>query len=98
MQVRYENAELQKMYEDPSYRSKRWNRDIIKAYRKVMQWIIDADHETDLYALKSLRYEKLKADRVGQRSLRLNDQFRLIVKLETQQSRIVFIVEIVDYH
>lgn len=64
-----------------------------------MQVLVAARDERDLYALKSLHFEKLKGGRSGQHSIRLNEQWRLIVTLEeTDQGRIVNIVEIVDYH
>jgi proteic killer suppression protein len=59
---------------------------------------VAAADERDLYGLKSLHYEKLKGDRSHQRSLRLNQQFRLIVELERHNGKTVAIIEIVDYH
>ena len=41
--------------------------------------------EQDLRSLKSLRYEKLKGARFGQHSLRLNKQWRLILRPEQNQ-------------
>ena len=64
-----------------------------------MAWIRSADDERDLYQLKSLHYEKLKGDRSHQRSMRLNDQFRLIVELEQNgPEKVVVVVAIEDYH
>lgn len=49
--------------------------------------------------MKSLHYEKLKGDRDGQRSMRLNDQWRLILRLqEDDAGKLVVIVSIADYH
>jgi len=98
MNIRYEDADLQRMYEVADYRSKRWQKDIIRSFRKVVQWIMEADSESDLYAFKSLHYEKLKGNRVGQRSVRLNDQFRLILRIENNGIKAVVVIEIVDYH
>jgi proteic killer suppression protein len=76
-----------------------WAVGIVKAFRKRMQMIRAAVDERDFYALKSLHFEKLKEPRKGQHSMRLNDQYRLIVKLvETTQGKIVQIIEITDYH
>lgn len=61
--------------------------------------IVSARDERDLYRMASLHFEKLEGDREGQHSVRLNDQWRLVVTLEeTDQGRTVNIVEIVDYH
>jgi proteic killer suppression protein len=49
--------------------------------------------------MRSLHFEKLQGDRIGQHSLRLNKQWRLIVKLETTNiGRQLVVIEIVDYH
>jgi proteic killer suppression protein len=72
---------------------------VVRGFRKVMQAIRAADDERDLYALKGLRFEKPKGDRLGQCSLRLNDQWRLIVELQgTAPLNITGVIEIVDYH
>ncbi len=61
--------------------------------------IIDAAvDERDLYAQKGLRFKKLKGKR-GQRSLGLNDQWRLIVTVdEDNQGNYLTIIDIEDYH
>lgn len=64
-----------------------------------MQMIRGARDERDFYALKSLHFEKLKGDREGQYSIRLNQQWRLILEIEKRSnSSTVVIVSIVDYH
>jgi toxin HigB-1 len=100
MQVRHLDRRLERMETDPAY-DIGYGRAVVKGFRKAMAWIRDADDERDLYAMKSLRFEKLKGDRAHQRSLRLNDQFRLIVQLEPSPSRpgaTIVVVSIEDYH
>ena len=49
--------------------------------------------------MRSLNLEKLKGDRTGQYSIRLNDQFRLILTFRTEDDgRVVVVLELVDYH
>ena len=52
-----------------------------------------------LRAIKSYRFEKLKGDRQGDYSIRLNDQFRLTFPIEEEDggNRLV-ILDIEDYH
>lgn len=70
-----------------------------RAFRKVMRWRRDAVDERDFYALKSLHYEKLHGARSHQRSMRINDQWRLILELEGKdQAKVVVIVGVEDYH
>jgi proteic killer suppression protein len=98
MQVRYRDARLQRLEVDPSYDAG-FGRPVVRGFRKVIGWIRGADDERDLYALKSLHYEKLKGDRKHQRSMRLNDQFRLILELEqTAAQKTVVVIAIEDYH
>ena len=58
-----------------------------------------AEDERDLRALRSLHLEQLKGDRAGTSSIRLNKQFRLILKFATDNDgRVVIVIEMVDYH
>jgi proteic killer suppression protein len=95
--VRFADQKLERLYIDGGYMHG-LGANVVKAYRKVVQAIVAAADERDLYGLKSLHYEKLKGDRSHQRSLRLNQQFRLIVELERHNGKTVAIIEIVDYH
>ena len=68
---------------------------------EVMAIIAAAKSEQDLYANKGLRFEKLsgKRGKQGQRSLRLNRQWRLVVILEKDtEGKYVLIIDIEDYH
>lgn len=72
---------------------------VIKAFRVRMQVIRGAKDERDFYAFKSFRYEKLKGKRSHQYSMRLNDQFRLILEYEgSGPDKTVLVVSIDDYH
>lgn len=98
MRVEYSNDELRRLAGDAAFAPRKWSRDVVKAYRKTIQRILAATDERDLYALRGLRLEQLRGDRSGQHSMRLNDQFRLIVTFKTDGDRITVIVELVDYH
>lgn len=98
MRIEYHDEVLRRLAEDAGFAPKGWNRDVITSYRKKIQIIRAAKDERDLYALRGLRLERLKADREGQSSIRLNDQFRLILTFATDEDRVVVILEIVDYH
>lgn len=99
MRILFEDDELRRMAEDASYTPKRWGSNIVKAYRKKIQILAHAVDERDLRALRSLHLEQLKGDRAGTFSIRLNKQFRLILKFATDSDgRVVIIIEMVDYH
>jgi proteic killer suppression protein len=94
------DKKLQQLYSDEHCTTK-LGRNVVRAFRKVVGLIGYARNEQDLYHTKSLHYEKLKGNRSHQRSLRLNDQMRLIVevaKRKGESESAVFIVSIEDYH
>jgi len=98
MKIRYEDAKLERLANDPTF-SNGLSDALVKAYRKRIQQINDAQDERDFYKWPSLHYEKLKGDRQGQRSMRLNKQWRLILRVEQDEDGLyTAIVEIVDYH
>jgi proteic killer suppression protein len=99
MEVRFAEQSLQRLESDASFNGG-FGQEIVKAFRKRMQMIRAARDERDFYALKSLHFEKLKGDRQGQYSMRLNQQWRLILEFERQEgsSATVVIISIVDYH
>jgi proteic killer suppression protein len=49
----------------------------------------------DLQEIRGNRFEKLKGDRKGQYSIRINDQYRICFSWENENA---LDVEIVDYH
>src|SRR6266487_5894320 len=57
-----------------------------RGFRKVMQCIRAAHDERDFYGMRSLRFEKLKGSRSHQCSMRINDQWRLIIELREDKN------------
>ena len=89
--------ELTDMYTNKRYGG-RYSQAIVRAFRKCMQVIDNAVDERDLYAMKSLHFEKLQG-REPERSMRLNRQWRLIVELDESEARKkVRVKGIEDYH
>ena len=71
----------------------------VKAFRKRMQYLRAVTDERAIYELKSLRFEKLKGNRSHQHSIRLNDQWRLILEFDGEApNKKIVIVAIDDYH
>jgi proteic killer suppression protein len=98
MDVAFKDQSLDQLETDASF-SAGFGDAVVKAYRKRMQQIRAASDERTFYAFRSLRFEKLKGDREGQFSMRLNDQWRLIIELHGEApKKTVYVVEIVDYH
>jgi toxin HigB-1 len=99
LQVEFGTDELRRLFEDTSFAPPGLGADLVKAYRKRVQMLIAAADERDLYAMKSLHYEKLKGKRAHQRSIKLNDQWRLVMRTESgDDGRVIILIEIIDYH
>ena len=95
---RFKDARLERLESDARYTAG-FGPAVVSAFRKRMQMIRDAKDERDFYALKSLHFERLKGDRVAQHSMRLNDQWRLILEFEEEgATKTVVVVAIEDYH
>jgi toxin HigB-1 len=91
--------ELRAMDADETYVARRFDKVLHRAFRRVMGLIRAADDQRDLRAFTGLRLEKLAGNRKGQHSMRLNDQFRLIVRfVQDPQGQSIVVIEIVDYH
>lgn len=98
MDVEFEDDDLDRLEIDPSF-SAGFAPEVVRGFRKVMQLIRAAADSRDFAAMRSLNWEKLKGDRAGQYSLRLNKQWRLIVRMKSAEgSRTVVVIEIIDYH
>lgn len=98
MDAEFTDELLKRLYEDPKF-SGGFSDAVVKAFRKRMQTILAAADERDFYALKSLHCEQLKGKLHGQHSIRLNDQYRLLLRISASGGKKkVVIVAIVDYH
>jgi toxin HigB-1 len=72
---------------------------VIRRFLFVMDIIVEAQDKRVFYSSKGFQTEKLRGDRNGQFSIRLNKQFRLCFEIhKDQDGNIVYILEIVDYH
>ena len=98
MDVRHQDGALEQVEFDRSYTAG-LAPGVVKAFRKTMQSIRAAVDERDLRERRAARFEKLSAKRSHQHSIRLNDQYRLILELKgTAPNKTVVIVGIEDYH
>jgi len=98
VEVRFGDDRLDRLETDSDYDAG-YAPAIVTAFRKRMQLIRSAPDERDFYKLASLRFEKLKGQRDHQHSMRLNDQWRLILEFEGKSpQKVVVVVGIEDYH
>ena len=98
MDVRFADERLDRLETDPRYTAG-FSQAVVRAFRKCMQVIRSAPDERVFYGMKSLHFEKLQGKRSHQRSIRLNDQWRLIIEFEGKApGKIVVVVSVEDYH
>lgn len=97
MEVVFDDESLDALETDPRAKSK-FPYGVIKAYRKRLWQIRAAHDERDFYANKGFHFEKHQ-EMKGHHSLRLNEQYRLIVRFEQHsKEKTVVIVAVLDYH
>lgn len=98
MLVEFQDHDLDRLETDAAFAAG-FPTEIVRAYRRRLQAIRAAVDERDLYVFASWRFKKLRGDRSHQRSIRLNDQWRLIVEIiEARPSNVMLIIGIEDYH
>jgi len=97
-EVSHRDESLERLELDASYTAG-YEAAIVKAFHKRMWAIRNAVDERDFRMMKSAHFEKLAGDRKGQHSMKLNDQWRLILEIEGKgANKRITIVEITDYH
>jgi proteic killer suppression protein len=98
MEIEYRNQDLDRLETDKDFTAG-FSRDIVRAFRKRIQAIRAATDERDLYAVRGNNFEKLKGNRSHQHSMRLNDQWRLIIEIkQASPKNIIIVIDIADYH
>lgn len=89
----FASAETEKIFRGQV--SKKFPKDIQRTARRKLIYLDDAEDLQDLLAPPGNRLEKLKGDKAGQHSIRINDQWRICFKWSSNKAKDV---EIVDYH
>jgi toxin HigB-1 len=98
MDVEFSGKDLDRLEVDPHFNGG-YAKAIVSAYRRRIQTIRASVDTRPFYAMKSLHFEKLKGNRDHQRSMKLNEQWRLVFELRQEDGRwIATIVGIEDYH
>jgi proteic killer suppression protein len=98
MDFRFDDSNLERLYTDTGF-TLGHSPAVVKAFRKRIQTIQAAPDERVFYSQKSLHFEKMKGARSHQHSMKLNDQWRLIMEFEGKgPAKVVAIQSIEDYH
>ena len=89
----FKEGETQKIYQ--RQRSRKFPSDIQQVALRKLRMINNAISLNDLRVPPANRLEKLKGNRSGQWSIRINDQWRVCFRWEGSDA---YEVEITDYH
>ncbi len=96
-EVSYRHESLERLERDAKYTAG-YSEAVVKAFRKRMWFIRNAVDERDLREAKGNHVEILKGARAHQHSMRLNDQWRLIIEIEGKgTNKKLVVVGIEDY-
>lgn len=100
MNVEFEKEYLIELYETgkTSDKKHRLQSNVISGYLKCVKALLNAARIEDLFLYRSLNYEKLKGEKKGISSLRVNDQYRLEFREISNQSdrTIIEICSLID--
>jgi len=75
-----------------------FQKSLINPYKDRIVLLESIEKISDLYSYKSLHFEKLKGEGTGQSSLRLNDQYRLIIEEIAEGTLKILIIEISKHY
>ncbi len=90
MVVAFEKEYLRDLYETgKSDKKHRFQPDIVKRYKRGIDYLKQARNIEELFLLPSLHYEVLKGDKAGISSIRVNDQYRIEFTVEQVSEPIV---------
>lgn len=98
MIVTFEEDYLKDLYTEGSSSDKkhRYQPDIIKRYKRCVDYLKAASRKEDLFLINSLKFEALQGDKDGRFSIRVNDKYRIEFTLsETIEEPILTICNIV---
>lgn len=98
MRFKFRSKKIALLYSEEKGAHK-YSSEVIDAFFEKMAIIDAALDMRDLYSLKSLHFEKLSGSRKNERSIRLNKQWRLTLKVEEDEfGNFLLILNIEDYH
>jgi proteic killer suppression protein len=91
MEVIFDKEYLQVMYETGQCPDKkhRYQPGIIRKYGDIINLMKRTRNVMGLCQYNSLRYEKLKGDKVGLSSVRVNDQYRIEFEERTKDGEVI---------
>lgn len=98
MRVEFADADLEQIFSDDAHKLG-LPIAVIKSARLKLLMLEQAPDERTIRNWAALRYKKLSGDREGQRSIRINKQYRIVFELLDHEHRpVIRVLEIDDTH
>lgn len=90
MEISFNEQYLQEMYlTGRTDKKHRFQPQIVRKYIRIINLMIDVQNILELLQYNSLNYEKLKGDKIGLSSVRVNDQYRIEFEERTKAGETV---------
>lgn len=100
MIIEFEKNYFEELYTEGKTKSKkhRFQKTVIKQYKKTIDKLRVARRVEDLYPIASLNYEKLSGKKEGMASVRVNKQYRIEFKskIEGEEPHVISICSIIE--
>ncbi len=98
MRVQFASKKLERLYLEGTG-AERIPEGVYVSFVDLIRLIIAIPNERVLYNIPGLRPEKLRGKRQFEKSLRVNQQFRLIYRIEKDaDGNFFFVLDLEDYH
>ncbi len=98
MEIVFEKDYLRELYYEgkTSDKQHRYQPQIVKKYIRVVNILDAVEGVSDLRRFNALNYEKLKGDKAGLESVRVNDQYRIEFKSSAEKEKSITICNIIE--
>lgn len=100
MEIIFKKDYLEQLYENGQAKNKKYNfqKGVIKKYKNAIDKLRVANQIEELFQIKSLNYEKLKGDKNGFESIRVDKKYRIefISSVEGEEPNCITICSIVE--
>ncbi|MEY3501742.1 MAG: hypothetical protein RL308_3415 [Bacteroidota bacterium] len=100
MEIEFEQDYLRDLYIEGKTKGKKYSFQppVILQYKKAIDKLRAAERIEDLFPFQSLNYEKLRGDKLGLESVRVNDKYRIEFKsrIEGEEPFLITICSITE--
>ncbi|HEY5463474.1 MAG TPA: type II toxin-antitoxin system RelE/ParE family toxin [Hanamia sp.] len=96
MKIYFNNKYLEELAESEPKGKKKYSLEVVNMYRKKLVILGNVRNSSELRAFKSLHFERLRGDKSGLYSIRVNEKYRLEFFLNKEMDIIVEEIIVID--